>query len=66
MKVAKCWMVFRDGPFGHKPKRKHSTLAEAMTEAKRLSATCPHKFLVVEVIGAVIDDEHGFRMAEAE
>ena len=66
MQVAKNWMVFHDGPRGHKPKRKHPTIPEAMTEAMRLADKhkgC--KFIVVEVIGAVIYDEHGFRMAEA-
>ena len=67
MKVKKCWMVYRDGKEGRKPRYKHESLAEAMAEADRLSRAVPGKYLVVEVIGGVMFcEEHGFRMAQAE
>lgn len=67
MEVKKCWMVYRDGKHGCKPRRKHEDLASAMAEADRLARTVPGKYLVVEVIGAVhFCEEHGMRMAQAE
>lgn len=57
MEVSKCYMVYKDGRHGRKPRYKHSDAAKALLEAERLTRECGDKFLVVEVIGAVMFSE---------
>jgi len=54
MSTQKCWMVYKDGKHGCKPKYKHGSIQGAMEEATRLSHKFPEAtLLVVEVIGCV-------------
>ena len=66
MEVHKCYMVFRDGKHGKKPKYKHADIAKAFEEAERLTRETGDKFIIVEVIGAVMFTESkGLQIVEA-